>query len=129
MPRVSLSLRQCQQLYDRLRKRYFLDGGETLHVPPLAAELRWAWLPENSDSLAQTEFDVDGDPYEVRLSHKDACPSIIRICLLHELTHIRLGLSYSCGGVSHRWKGMRIAKSSQWRAETLRLATLGALQL
>lgn len=129
MARTTLSLRECQALYDRLRKRYFLDAPEPLRVPPFAAELRWAWLPDNSDALAETMFDEDRDPFEVRLNHKFSRYTIVRLSLLHELTHMRIGFDYSCGGISHRWEGLRIPRSSQWRVETIRLATLGALQL
>jgi len=129
MARTALSLKQCQQLYDRLRVRYFLDAHEPLHIPPPAAELRWVWLPDNSDALAETVFDEDDDPYEVRLSHKDARYSVIRPSLLHELTHMRIGSRLSCGGISHAWTGVRIKRSSMWHAETVRLAGLGALQL
>ena len=124
MARTALSLKQCQQLYDRLRVRYFLDAHEPLHIPPPATELRWVWLPDNSDALAETMFDEDGDPFEVRLSARVRWYSILKPTLLHEMAHMRIGTKLECGGRLHR-----VAKTSQWHAETLRLAGLGALQL
>lgn len=119
--------------YDRLRLRYFTDAPPPLHVPPPARELRWAWLPDNSDAMAETLFDEDNDPFELRIRHRWADRwTVLKPTLLHELTHIRLGPQYSCGGwrrVGHKWSGPRISRSSRWHAETLRLVAAGAFQL
>lgn len=135
MPRP-LSLRQIQAGFNRLRRRYFLDAGPPLHIPPLASEFRWGWLPANSDAVAETLFDEDGDAEELRLAPQYADRwSILRTTLLHELTHMRLGVNLprypgpSCGAWHPGAKLPKIAASSVWRRETLRLASLGALQL
>lgn len=130
-----MTIRECQVLYDQLRKRYFLDADGALHIPPPASELRWGWLssvgPE-SDALAITKWDEDGEPDELYLSAKDARRTIIRTSLLHELTHMRLGPDVSCG----RWHqsptggGKTVVPyGSAWQKEAVRLASLGALHL
>lgn len=126
-----LPLSRVRAGYDRLRTRYFIDAERPLRIPPTAAGLRWSWLPANSDAIAETIFDEDGDPEELRLNPKYADRwTLVRPTLLHELTHMRLGQVPSCGAFSHPAKGVpRIARSSAWHRETLRLAALGALQL
>jgi len=124
------TLRDAKQIYDRLRKRYFLDATPPLHLPPAADELRWLWLPANSGNLGETTFDEDGDPEAVALDPMlRESRKLLKLILLHEMTHMRLGSKYSCGGFSHRWSGARIPRSSQWFGETVRLAEAGALQL
>lgn len=131
----SLSLREVRELYDSLRRRYFLDAealapGTTLHVPPKAEELRWGWLPSNSGALGMTDWDQeDGDPEMIRLAHYDRSRSVIRATLLHELTHIRLGYASNCGSVVGRHGLRTLPATSAWRREALRLVQLGALQL
>lgn len=129
MPRRSVSLRQAKRMYDELRLKFFMDAETPLHIPPVASELFWGWLPDNSDAIAETQFE-DGEPTQIRLNEK-MCRwrSIARETLLHELTHIRLGCRYSCGGYSHAWTGSRINSSMAWHRETVRLANIGALRL
>jgi hypothetical protein len=124
-----LSLRQIARLYDQLRKRYFMDAEPPLHVPPVAADMKFTWLPDNSDAIAQTDFDEDGDAYEMRFNAKFMKYTIARESVLHEITHIRLGHGPSCGGHSHAWGGARVASSMAWHKETLRLAQAGAIRL
>lgn len=122
-------MREVQRFYDTLRRRYFLDAPAPLHVPPPAVELRWGWLPETAGALALTRFDEDGDPYEVMLSPRDRCRTLVRGHLLHEMTHMRLGPNYACGSAAGV-HGMRVLPAhSAWRQEALRLVSLGALQL
>ena len=116
-------------MYDDLRANFFMDAEPPLFIPPVAADLQWGWLPDNSDAVAETLFE-DGEPALIRLNEK-LCRwrSITRETLLHELTHIRLGPRYSCGGYSHAWTGSRVTSSMRWHRETVRLATAGALRL
>lgn len=124
-----MSLRQVQDLYDRLRKRYFMDAAPPLHVPPPASELRWGWIPETSGALGETEFDEDGEPELIRLSHRERGRTIVRGTLLHEMTHMRLGPAAACGSTPGR-HGLRVLPAgSAWRQEAERLVALGALQL
>ncbi len=124
-----VSLRECARLYDRLRSRYFLCAEPPLHIPPLAAELTFSWLPDNSDALGLTSFDEDGEPFEMRFNSKFFRYCIAYETVLHELTHIRLGPIPSCGAFSHAWRGGRVARSMAWHRETVRLANAGAIRL
>jgi len=126
----ALSMSEMRRGYDRLRKRYFLDAPPPLNVPPLAKDLIFEWLPENSDALAQTNFDEEYIPRRIRFRrrHNDVW-TLARISLLHEMTHMRLGPLPSCGAFSHAWAGARIKRSSLWHMETVRLAKAGAFQL
>lgn len=81
-------------------------------MPPLAAELRWGWLADRS-ALGKTHWDEDHDPHLVEIRHGLA-PAIARLVVMHELSHIR-NPEAVCSPPD-RW----------WRAETLRLAQLGA---
>lgn len=81
-------------------------------MPPPAAEIRWAWLRDPS-ALGVTHFDEDRDPHLVEIRHGLA-PSTARLVVMHELSHIR-NPEARCSPPD-RW----------WRAETLRLAQLGA---
>lgn len=124
------SLYEVRRMYERLRRRHFAPGVEGVRDLPPAGEIRWFWLPNNSDALGITHWDEDGDVQDVgfypglRSSHH-----LTKHILLHEMTHMRLGPKPSCGGFSHAWTGPRIARSSAWHAETLRLVQEGALQL
>lgn len=124
-----ISLRELARIYDRLRARYFLDAAAPLHIPPLASELHFSWLPDNSDSVALTTFDEDGDPFEIRFNSKWMRYFVAYEAVLHELTHIRLGSVPSCGGFSHAWGGGRVSPSMAWHRETVRLAQAGAIRL
>jgi len=131
---VIRSMYEVKELYTSLRKRYFVaDGGaQPYEVRPLptASELRWYWLAANSDALGITHWDADGDAQDVGLSPLlRGSFHLMKHILLHEMTHIHLGPSPSCGGFSHAWTGPRIARSSAWHAETQRLVTAGAFQL
>jgi hypothetical protein len=124
-----ITLKQAARIYDRLRLRYFMDAEPPLHVPPPAAELVWSCLPDNTDAIAQTDFDEEGDPEGLRLNAKFMRYTIARETLLHELTHMRLGPVPSCGGSSHAWSGARVSRSMAWHHETVRLAQAGAIRL
>jgi hypothetical protein len=124
-----LSLRECARIYDRLRGKYFLCAEAPLHIPPPASALVFSWLPDNSDALALTGFDEDGDPFEMRFHPKMFYFGIAYGAILHELTHIRLGYGPSCGAFSHAWRGGRVARSMAWYRETVRLANAGAIRL
>ena len=130
MSRV-VTLKQLARIYTQLRARYFLDAeaGSALHVPPPANEITFSWLPDNSDSIALTTFDEDDDPFEMRFNSKFMRYTIAREAVLHELTHIRLGVGPSCGGFSHAWSGARVGPSMAWHRETVRLAQAGAIRL
>lgn len=129
MSRPAITLKQAAGIYKRLRKRYFLHAEPPLHVPPPVNEIRFTWLPDNSDAIGETYFDEDGDPFEIRLNHKLCRYTIARETILHELVHMRLGAHRSCGGHSHAWNGARIAMSMAWHKETVRLAEAGAIHL
>ncbi len=112
------STRKLRIAYDSLRRRYYFGGlGKT---PPSSTELRFSWLPENSPDLGVTHFDDDDDPesVEVNLLCRIA-PKLMRTVLLHELSHMYLGREVKCP--TERWP-----MSPEWRAETIRLAGLGA---
>lgn len=128
-PTRILSLRECARIYDRLRSRYFLCATPPLHIPPPASEIQFSWLPDNSDALAQTSFDEDEEPFEMRFNSKFFRYCIAYETILHELTHIRLGPRPSCGAFSHAWRGGRVARSMAWHRETVRLANAGAIRL
>jgi hypothetical protein len=118
-----------RRLYESLRRRYFVDPGEHRVLPP-HGELRWHWLPLNSDALGVTTWDDDGDPIDLGFAPLlRSSLYLSRHIMLHEQTHMRLGPGPSCGGFSHAWSGPRIARSSLWHAETVRLVDLGAFQL
>jgi len=125
------SLSEIRRLYDTLRRRFFLAVPEGTHLPPTSAELTFEWLPANSDALAITEFDEDGEPDRLRFAREFCGRSrtILRHVLLHELTHMRLGYQYSCGAWHPNWKGARVSSKMKWHVETLRLAQEGALHL
>lgn len=124
-----ISLRQAARIYDQLRKRYFMDAEPPLHVPPPASKLTWSWLPDNTDAIAETNFDEEGEPEGMRLNAKFMRYTIARETILHELVHIRLGPKLSCGGHSHAWSGARVSRSMAWHRETVRLAQAGAIRL
>jgi len=124
-----VTLKQLARLYTQLRARYFMDAALPLHIPPPSTEIKFSWLPENTDAIAMTTFDEDDDPFEMRFNSKLMKYCIARESMLHELTHIRLGVRASCGGHSHAWSGARIARSMAWHRETLRLAQAGAIRL
>lgn len=110
------TLRQIQSTYDRLRRRYYLDAEPPLEVPPPARELVWTGLSPFSPNLAETHFDQDGDPHEIRLSSMAIdCPKHARRNLLHELSHMRNPRA-NCS-----------KKDAWWKAEIVRLAEAGAL--
>jgi hypothetical protein len=110
--------------------KYFLDPPEGYFVPPVANDLRWYWLPANSSAFALTTFDEDDHPCDIGfdLSTRHSY-DIIRWLVLHEMTHMRIGYKWSCGQVSHRWRGTRVPKDTIWYQETVRLANAGALVL
>ena len=114
-------MKQLQRIYDKQRKKYFMDAVPPLRVPPPASELLWNWLPDNSPNLAETIFDEDGDPQEIRISPVVSYLRQARTTIQHELIHIRLGPKLNCDS-----NGRLPAK---WRAEILRLAQLGAIKL
>jgi hypothetical protein len=127
-------MKEIARIYTQLRAKYFLDSeplrpGSALHIPPPAADIYFTWLPENTDALAMTTWDEDGDAFEMRFNSKFARRAIVRESVLHELTHIRLGTKHSCGGFSHAWGGARVSQSMQWHRETVRLAQAGAIRL
>jgi hypothetical protein len=124
-----VTLKECGRLYDRLRSRYFLCAEAPLHIPPPSSEITFSWLPDNSDALALTTFDEDGDAFEMRFNAKFFRYCIAYETILHELTHIRLGAIPSCGAFSHAWRGGRVARSMAWHRETVRLAQAGAIRL
>jgi len=124
------SLYEVRRTYDALRLRYFHVDPRPypVHDLPLAKELRWYWLPANSDALGMTTFDEEGDPEDVGLhTMLRPSPRLLRQTLLHEMTHMRLGPGSSCGGWSHAWAGPRIPRASAWYQETVRLVELRAL--
>ena len=106
--------------YDRFRKRYYMDGlGKPL---PLAKELRWGWLPYNSNSAGITHFDEDDEPDLIELNEGlSDWTSLLKLTLLHEMSHIRLGVDVPCPSVT---RNRRILPA--WKEETIRLAGLGA---
>jgi hypothetical protein len=124
------NLTQAKRLYMNLRKKYFLDAVAPFHVPPKAEDLEWDILPPNSDAMAVTDFTDNGTPYRLRLSEwLMRSYTVTRQVLLHEMTHMRLGVRYVCGAWSDNWKGARVARGSAWHKEAERLAALGALHL
>lgn len=126
----ALTLKRLRAIYTHLRKRYFLDAHPPFHIPPPVSEILFSWLPENTDAIALTSFDEDGDPFEMRFNPKMMQSyAIARETVLHELAHIRLGWKPSCGGYSHAWGGGRVASSMKWHKETVRLAAAGAIRL
>lgn len=127
---VIRSMYEMRRLYETLRRRYFAPGVEGFRDLPPSAEIRWYWLAANSDALGITHWDDDGDPQDVGLAPLlRGSYHLSRHIMLHEMTHMRLGPKHSCGGFSHAWTGPRIARSSAWHAETIRLAQAGAFQL
>jgi hypothetical protein len=108
-----------------LRARYFLHAEEPLRVPPVASDLIWYWLPSGSPWHACTEFDEEHDAFSVGLN-VDLRRSwgFLVTSLLHELTHMRV-YSVAPGQVCGHGRGRPI-RSRIWRAETARLACLGA---
>jgi hypothetical protein len=128
--KTEYSMADYKRLYTRLRRLYFLDPGENLHIPPPVEELRWYWLPPQDSALAMTTFDEDGDPQDIgfdpmtRVSYH-----IIRYVMLHEMTHMRIGSKWCCGQLSHAWLGARVPRNTLWHAETKRLVEAGALTL
>ncbi len=116
------STRKLCIAYDTLRKRYYLDG--LGRVPPPSSALRISWIKESSPTLAVTHFDDDdGEPIEPEsLEVNLVCrtvPDLMRRVLLHELSHMRLGKDVRCSTDAG-------PLSPAWRAETVRLAALGA---
>lgn len=114
MPR-KLSLGDVRRIYSRLRAKYFMDGER---IPPVPEALIWRWVESNT-AHAWTMFDLsdrDHDPYELALDVELAgSPRLLRMCLLHELTHMRLGPSVLCAPAGKKWK-----------QEIRRLANIGA---
>jgi hypothetical protein len=111
--------KKVRQLYDRLRLRYFMEAEPPLRVPPLAADLRWYWLPEVSPAHAYSHFDEDGDPCELGLDPAlRRSDRFLTSTLLHELIHLRVGPAAECGKIGR--------PSPTWRREQVRLAALGA---
>jgi hypothetical protein len=116
MPKSEWSTKKVQETYDSLRKRYFLNGP---NIP--ANKLRWSWLSEASTLLAATCFDADDDPESMELNLVlRKLPTLMRVTLLHELTHIRLGPDVPCPSLTKK----RVPDA--WKRETVRLASLGA---
>ena len=107
--------KQVHRLYERLRQQFFMDAAPPLRIPPPATEIRWYWLPSGSGLWGCTYFDHEKDPDAIGLC-EDLRHSrkFMRLILLHEMTHIR-NPKLGCWHTSRAWK-----------AETLRLAQLGA---
>ena len=111
--------RRVRQTWDTYRKRYFLDGER---VPPLSHEVRWIWLPTGSPDLGETTWDDDNQVCDEALnSGLLLWPDLLKITLLHELTHCRLGPGVQCPSM-----GKRKRMTAVWRKEQERLAALGA---
>lgn len=112
MPRCSMA--RYQRIYNRLRKRFFMEAPNGYIVPPLAKDLIWTWVPRNGGVVAAVLWDDDNTPMAISVSPKTVT---IYADLLHELTHLRLGPKHkkSCRG-----------HSPVWKREQLRLARLGA---
>ena len=111
---------QARACYDRLRKRYFMDGQGI--TPPLGKELRWVWLPVGSPFRGAVLFDQEGHPHTLELNMGLLeWPGLLRTTLLHELTHIRLGPTYACPSET---RNSRVPAA--WKKEAIRLAALGA---
>lgn len=116
MSALNMSMPEIQGFYDHLRKRFFIEiPGSPFFVPPTSAALDWEWIGERTASVAETVF-RDGVPFLVRMRQRRARVDI-RADLLHEMTHMRLGIdsAKSC-----------IRPSKIWKAEQMRLAKLGA---
>ena len=111
--------------YDRFRKKYFLDDearAGVVNTPPLARDLRWSWMSEKSVYLAETVFDVDNHPYDIAFNVAlQTWPDLLKTVILHELTHMRLGLKYKCPSMTKKQRA-----SKRWRTEMVRLAAMGA---
>jgi len=128
--KAQYSFADYKRLYNRLRRLYFMDPGEDFHVPPLAEELKWYWCPPQAGALGMSLFDEDGDPTDIGFDPSTRSSyHILRYVMLHEMTHMRIGPKWSCGALSHRWYGARVARNTLWYAETKRLVDLGALTL
>jgi hypothetical protein len=114
-----------KRTYDSYRKKYFLDHEAYeghVKTPPTSSELRWRFLPETSSILGETTFDEDEQPYDIALNRALLhWPDMMKITLLHEMTHMRIGLSYMCLSATKK----KVAPPA-WKAETTRLAALGA---
>jgi hypothetical protein len=107
------------------RKRYFMDGHET--VPPLSKDVRWSWLPHTSPDLAETVWDTDLHVYDVAINEAlRHWPDMMKITLLHELTHCRLGPGVKCQSACKRRKDGSGRANPIWSREAARLAALGA---
>jgi hypothetical protein len=111
--------------YTIYRRNYFLDHqastGE-VRTPPTAKELRWVWLPEKSPDLAETVWDDDDNVFDIAINLSLLYwPDMLKVTLLHELTHMRLGPDIKCPSMV---KGNRAQPA--WTREMVRLANLGA---
>ena len=119
---MASTLKSVKKRYDRLRRLYFLDAEEPLKIPPTSRSIRWYWLPPTAGFLALTEFDEEWEPTSIgidpMLGKADAI--LLTTTLLHELLHIR---DPRIGG--HSMSGCS-TKSSAWKSEVMRLASLGA---
>jgi len=118
------TLKRCQSTYNRLRRLYFLRDLENpdVGVPPTAGKLCWSWIPGTSRAAGVTHFDEDGDPESIELNEDlRHWPNLMRIVLLHELTHMRLGSLVACPSDMKRK-----VVPPKWKVEQTRLAALGA---
>jgi hypothetical protein len=86
-----------------------------LRVPPPAAGIVWYWVPSKSGHHGIVHLDEDSEPEAIGINQDlRRSERFLKVILLHELTHLR-DPRLNCG-----------SRSPGWKAEQVRLSTLGA---
>lgn len=116
-----ITTKKVRDWYTKYRKKYYADPGPHHKLPP-AKDIDFTWLPEGSRYNGVTTFDEDGDPISIDFNSmlKDN-GSLLKVVLLHEMSHIRLGPEVKCPSSAKKGR-----VPMKWRDEQVRLAVLGA---